>query len=104
MGAQVVDRILVHNPQLDSGARCHCCCVVLRFDVSHHGQAEVEVQLKEVKAEIKGVVSQIKEKEGLALEAFERWENRAVCVLQQVIGRTAGKRKGTVKKRRSTVG
>jgi phosphoglycolate phosphatase-like HAD superfamily hydrolase len=73
MSAQVVDRILVNNRSWILARGCfHCCCVVLRFDVSHRGQAEIEVQLKEVKkTEIKGVVSQIKEEKRRALEAFE---------------------------------
>jgi hypothetical protein len=41
----------------------------LQFGVSHHGQAEVEVQLKKLEVVIDKVVSQNAEEKGLALEA-----------------------------------
>jgi hypothetical protein len=41
----------------------------LQFGVSHHGQAEVEFQLKKLEVVIDEVVSQIVDKERLALEA-----------------------------------
>ena len=68
------------------------------FDVSHHGQAEVEVQPKKLEVMIEDVVSQIAEEKGLALEARNS-EDRELFAFYNKSLETLSKREEALSKR-----